>query len=138
MSHFTPPGPARFHPPDFTFHTPDFLFPCLRAKRWRTKEKRSRAPAQREGGKEGAQHSPRKTLYLEALKNPALTPPLLEDVEEAEGHDVHLVAGEGPGVFGRGEEAHDTLGYRGATAQGTPDSHLHAVRTSLPRSPHPT
>ena len=56
---------------------------------------------------------------LEALRNPSLTPPLLEAVEEAEGHEAHLVAGEGPGVPGMGGEAHNTLGYRWATAQGT-------------------
>ena len=67
-------------------------------------------------GKEGTQHSSTaKPHETEALRNPS-PPPLLEDVEEAEGHDVHLVAGEGPGGPGRGEEAHDTLGYRWATA----------------------
>ena len=60
---------------------------------------------------------------LEALRNPSLTPPLLEAVEEAEGHEAHLVAGEGPGVPGMGGEAHNTLGYRWATAQGTPDTY---------------
>ena len=58
---------------------------------------------------------------LEALRNPSLTPPLLEAVEEAEGHEAHLVAGEGPRVPGMGGEAHNTLGYRWATAQGTPE-----------------
>ena len=48
---------------------------------------------------------------------------MLEAVEEAEGHEAHLVAGEGPGVPGMGGEAHNTLGYRWATAQGTPDTY---------------
>ena len=97
--------------------------PCLRTKRWRTKIRAAHEHlrrAQREGSGGVGKGRDAALLDREAARNRStqkpFTPPLLEDVEEAEGHDVHLVAGEGPGGPGRGEGAHDTLGYRWATA----------------------
>ena len=87
--------------------------PCLRAKRWRTKiraahEHLCREKARGVLGKEGTQHSstakPHETLPRSTQK----PPPLLEAVEEAEGHEAHLVAGEGPWVPGRGGEGRRT------------------------------
>ena len=55
-------------------------------------------------GGRAAQGSHRQKRRQDNPKPSSRNPPatLREDVEEAEGHDVHLVAGEGPGGPGRG------------------------------------
>ena len=126
--------------------------PCLRAKRWRTKIRAAHEHlrrAQREGS--GGLGKGRDAAFLdrEAARNRStqkpFTPPLLEDVEEAEDHDVHLVAGEGPGVPGRGWGAgHSRVtagrGGRADSTQGTSEhkrTKPHCLGAHKPAKPQP-
>ena len=95
-------------------------------------EDTSTCAEKRVGGRDAAllEHTAAQNTASEALRNPSLTPPMLEAVEEAEGHEAHLVAGEGPGVPGMGGggaqhsrlQVGDSAGHSSQILQQTPRS----------------